>query len=99
MIKIRHPNFPGDYPGIPGVLNAENPEWPTSAEKLANEDSVRDPKFHWAVYVAENTSSNETQIVGMASERHDPGAHREGKFMVNIRVHTEWQGRGVGSSL
>jgi mycothiol synthase len=99
MITFRRAILPDDYTGIARVLNAENPEWPTSAEKLAYEDSIRDPKFHWAFFVAEDTSSNETQLVGMASVGHDPGAHREGKFMMNIRIHPEWQGRGVGLSL
>lgn len=98
-MEIRPANLPNDYPGIANVLTAEVPEWPTSADDLAYEDAVRDPKFHWAVFVAEDTSSNETNIVGMASVGHDVYAHREGKFKMNIRVHPDWQGRGVGSLL
>ncbi len=79
-LVIRHASVPQDYSAIARVLTAENPEWPTTAEDLAHIDAVRDPKFHWTVFVAEETSSGEKRIIGMASAGHDPLAHREDKF-------------------
>jgi len=96
---IRHASVPQDYPAIAGVLTAENPQWPATPEDLAHSDAVRDPKFHWTVFLAEETSSGEKRIIGMASAGHDSLAHREDKFKINIRVHPAMQGLGVGARL
>jgi mycothiol synthase len=98
-LVIRHASVPQDYPAIAMVLTAENPEWPTTAEDLAHSDAVRDPKFHWTVFVAEETSPGEKRIIGMASAGHDPLAHREDKFKINMRVHPDMQGLGAGARL
>jgi len=98
-LVIRHASVPQDYPAIARVLTAENPEWPTTAEDLAHSDAVRDPKFHWTVFVAEETSSGEKRIIGMASVGQDSLAHREDKFKINMRVHPDMQGQGVGARL
>ncbi|HZR39239.1 MAG TPA: GNAT family N-acetyltransferase [Ktedonobacteraceae bacterium] len=99
QLTIRRAIFPQNYPAIARVLTAENPDWPTTPEELAREDALRDPKFHWAVFVAEDTSLPENQLIAMASVGHDAWAHREGKFKMNIRVLPDMQGRGVGSRL
>jgi mycothiol synthase len=96
---IRQANLPHDYSAIARVLTLESPEWPTSAEELVQEDAMRDPQFYRAVFVAEDTAFKEHPVVGMASVGHDPYAHREGKFKVNIRVQPNMQGHGVGESL
>lgn len=96
---IRRAVFPQDYPGIAHVLTAESPEWPTTAEALEHDDAVRDPKFHRAVFVALDTSVTQALVVAVAFVGHDPLAHREGKFTMNIRVHPDWQGHGAGSRL
>jgi len=98
-LLIRRASAPQDYPAIASMLTAENRQWPTTAEDLAHSDAARDPKFHWTVFVAEETSSGEKRITGMASVGHDSLAHREDKFKINIRVHPDMQGQGVGSRL
>ncbi len=99
QLVIRHASVPQDYPAIAMVLTAESPEWPTTAEDLAHSDAVRDPKFHWTVFVVEETSLGEKRIIGTASAGHDSLAHREDKFKINIRIHPDMQGQGVGSRL
>ena len=98
-LVIRHASVPQDYSAIARVLTAENPEWPTTAEDLAHSDAVRDPEFHWTVFVAEETSPGEKRIIGMASAGHDSLAHREDKFKINMRVHPDMQGLGAGARL
>jgi mycothiol synthase len=77
----------------------ESPDWPKTAEELAREDAMRDPQFHRAMFVAEDTEFQEHPVIGMATVGHDPYAHREGKFKMNIRVQPDMQGHGVGASL
>ncbi len=96
---IRRAVFPQDYPGIAHVLTVESPEWPTTAEALEHDDAVRDPKFHRAVFVALDPNVTQALVVAVAFVGHDPLAHREGKFTMNIRVHPDWQGHGAGSRL
>jgi GNAT superfamily N-acetyltransferase len=78
-----------------GVWNAESPAWPTTPEALAVQDARRDPALHRAVFVAEH----DTRMVGWATVGHDPIAHREGKFLLDIRVPPAVQGQGIGSAL
>jgi mycothiol synthase len=98
-IAIRRANFPQDYTEIARVLSAENPEWAPTAEELARKDDIRDPQLHWAVFVAEDLSLENQPLVGRAHVGHDPLAHREGRFKMDIRVHPDVQGQGIGSLL
>jgi GNAT superfamily N-acetyltransferase len=98
-IIIRSANFPQDYAGIAAVLKAESPEWAATAEELAHEDAERDPQYHQAVFVAEEMSGDTPLIIGVAFVGHDTLAYREGKFILNLRVHPDWQGRGAGKAL
>src|SRR5580700_4032683 len=98
-IVIRRASFPQDYAEIARVLRAESPEWAPTAEELARKDAIRDPQLHWAVLVAEDLSLESQSMVGLAYVGHDPLAHREGKFLMDIRVHPDVQGQGVGSLL
>jgi mycothiol synthase len=98
-LVIRPAAFPNDYPAIARVLRAEMGDWAPTPEELAHEDAARDPALYWAVFVAEDSSLDEQPVIGMASVGHDPRAHREGKFLLNIRVPPDLQGRGVGARL
>lgn len=94
-VTVRRADLPRDYVGIAGVRNAESPEWPTTPEALENEDRIRDPKLHWAAFVA----MNDSQMVGWGAIGHDPIAHRPSKFRLDIRVPPVMQGSGIGSRL
>lgn len=95
---IRPANVPQDYAGIAAVLFAE---WSgaDTAEELAYADANRDPRYHHATFVAEETSGPEPLIVGVGFVGHDAMAHRTGKFRLNLRVHPDWQGQGAGKGL
>lgn len=110
-ITIRSAIIPYDYVAIARVLTAEMPQWPTTANDLAHEDAVRDPKLHHAVFVAEveaedvdvplyeDTNKGKKVMVGVGIIGHDMFAPREDRLKLNIRVHPEMQGRGVGKTL
>lgn len=96
-IQIRPAALPQDYPAIAAVLAAESPGWAATAEELAYEDAHREPHYYHATLVAE--ISNGAGIVGVAFVGHETLAHREGKFLINLRVDPAWEGQGVGKAL
>jgi mycothiol synthase len=98
-LVIRPAVVPDDYLAIARVIEAEMGEWAPTHEELAHEDAARDPALYWAVFVAEDHSLADQPMIGMASIGHDPRAHREGKFLLNIRVPPDLQGRGIGARL
>jgi mycothiol synthase len=94
-MNIRLARLPEDYGAIAAVLAAESEGWSTSAEELAYEDRARDPRYYHATLLAES----EGQVVGVAFVGHDTRSHREGRFLMDLRVRPDWQGRGVGKEL
>lgn len=96
--SVRPARLPEDYPAIASVLYAE---WSgaDTAEDLAYVDAHREPQYHHAVFVAEESRGPEPLLVGVAFVGHDTLAHRAGKFAMNLRVHPDWQGQGVGKAL
>jgi GNAT superfamily N-acetyltransferase len=98
-LVTRAASFPHDYAAIADVLKAESGGWADTAEELAHADAGRDPRYHHATFVAEELGGEQPALVGVAFVGHDTMAHREGKFTLNLRVHPEWQGRGVGKAL
>jgi GNAT superfamily N-acetyltransferase len=96
---IRPANLPADYGMIAAVLAAESPGWAATAEELAYDDAERDPRYHHTTIVAEEVSGAAPLMVGVAFTGHDTLAHREGKFFINLRVHPDWQGLGIGKAL
>jgi GNAT superfamily N-acetyltransferase len=98
MITVRPANVPQDYAAISAVLKSD---WPgaATAEVLAYEDATRDPGEYHATLVAEVTDGDQLLLVGVADIGHDELAHREGRFEIDLRVHLDWQGRGVGKAL
>jgi GNAT superfamily N-acetyltransferase len=98
-IAIRLAIVPQDYPAIAVVLQAESPEWGATADELAHDDAGRDPRYYWAVLVAEAAVDNTPLMVGVAFIGQDTLAQREGAFEIDLRVRPDWQGRGVGKAL
>ena len=96
MIHIRDARRPADYPILAAILTAEHgPQWPVSAEELQAADAARPPQFFQLVLLAEI----EGEAVGFGSAGHIPFAHREGRFLLDLRVRPERQGQGVGKAL
>jgi mycothiol synthase len=98
-IAIRPANVPGDYAAMATVLEAESPGWAATAEELAHDDASRDPRYHHAAFVAEITEDDSILMVGIAFTELDKLALGKGRYNLNIRVHPDWQGRGVGKAL
>jgi mycothiol synthase len=94
-ISIRPVKTPEDLPEMLTVMNATNPNFPMTLERLLHEEAVRDLKFYFAGFVA----VADGVIRGMATVFEDPFAHRVGKLNLILRVHPEFWGSRIGSSL
>jgi GNAT superfamily N-acetyltransferase len=98
-IAIRHASLPQDYAAIASVLAAESPGWAPTAAELSYEDAARDPRYHHAAFVAEASERGQAHVVGVAFTELDTLALGQGRYDLNLRVHPDWQGRGVGRAL
>ena len=81
-IAIRPTIVPRDYAAIAAVLQAESPEWGATAEELAHDDAGRDPRYYWAVLVAEAAAGDTPLMVGVAFIGQDTLAQRDGAFEI-----------------
>lgn len=98
-MTVRPANLPQEYPAIAAVLAAESPGWSATVAELAHADATHDPDDPHATLVAEVLVAGTPLLVGVAFVGHDLLAHRPGKFEINLRVHPDWQGQGVGKAL
>jgi mycothiol synthase len=94
-ISIRPVNPSEDFPEILEVLNAANPNFPLTLERLLHEEASRDSNFYFASFVA----VVDGVIRGLAAAFEDPFAYRAGKLNLQLRVHPEFWGLRIGSSL
>jgi mycothiol synthase len=94
-LEIRPVSPSNDFPEILEVLNAANPNFPLTLERLLHEEASRDSKYYFASFVA----VADGVIRGLAAVFEDPFAHRAGKLNMNLRVHPEFWGSRLGSSL
>ena len=94
-LELRAAKAPEDFPEILTVLNAANPNFPLTLERLQHEEDSRDPKYYFASFVA----VADGVIRGLAAVFEDPFAHRAGKLNLQLRVHPEFWGLRIGSSL
>src|SRR5262245_36114477 len=97
-IAIRSARLLHDYDAIAAVLRSEY-SGASTAEELAYEDAARDPRYHHAAFVVEESGGDEHLMVGVGFVGHDTLAHHEGKFEIDLRVRPDWQGCGVGKAL
>jgi mycothiol synthase len=98
-IAIRPATLPQDYAPIAAVLAAESPGWAATAAEMAYEDAARDPRYHHAAFVAEVAEQGQAHMVGVAFIDLDKLGLGQGRYEINLRVHPDWQGRGVGKAL
>ena len=94
-LQIRLTKTPEDFPEILEVLNASNPNFPMTVGRLQHEENSRDPKYYFASFVA----VVDGVIRGLVAVFEDPFAHRAGKLNLRLRVHPEFWGSRIGSSL
>ncbi len=86
---------PTDYPALVDVLNAVHPEYPTTETELRFDDDHRDPKCKFERWIAERDGV----VVGCGQYGHAAGWFHPRKLWIDLSVHPEQQGRGVGSTL
>jgi GNAT superfamily N-acetyltransferase len=84
-----------DYPSLVAVLNAVHPDYPGTESELRFQDEHRDPKCMFQRWVAERDGV----LVGVGQCGHAAGWFHPKKFWMDLSVHPEHQGRGVGSTL
>ncbi len=94
QVTIR-PFTPDDYPATVAVNNAVFTEYRNTVEEWRFNDEHRDPKCHFARYVAERDGD----IVALAECGHSLSMFHPRKFSVGVTVHPAWQGRGIGTAL
>lgn len=89
------PFSPTDFPAVVEVLNAVHPEYPTTETELHFEDDHRDPRCRFERWIAECDG----KVVGCGHYGNAAGWFHPRKFWIDLSVHPEHQGRGVGSTL
>lgn len=89
------PFTPDDYPAQVAVANAVYDEYPGTVEEARYNDEHRDPKTKHARWVAER----EGRVVAVGEYGQSAGMFHPRKFWIDIFVHPEWQGRGIGAAL
>lgn len=89
------PFAPGDYPALAAVSNAVYRDYPNSVDELRYWDEHRDPKCHFARWLAECDG----QVVGLTEYGHSAGMFHPRRFFLGVTVHPDWQGRGIGAAL
>ncbi|NJM08057.1 GNAT family N-acetyltransferase [Candidatus Gracilibacteria bacterium] len=93
-ITIR-PFTADDYAGVLAMRNAALPDYPESVEGWRSWDDNREPKCHFERYVAEDAGT----IVGVGHFFNVSWMYHPQKFSLDIVVHPEYQGHGVGAQL
>lgn len=96
MIKIRPVAKPADFEVIARTLTAVDPEWPVTSEMVGRWEQQRNPKYHSADFVAEYGDAGVVAVAGLGE---DDWAYEEGKYWLNVRVHPDFRGKGIGSAL
>jgi mycothiol synthase len=84
-----------DYPALASLSNLVEPDWPVTAELLAQWDKQRNPEHHHATFVDEHNGN----ILAFGQTGHDSHAFEEGKFWLGIGVHPEHRKAGLGRGL
>ncbi len=84
-----------DYPALVAVMNAIHPDYPRTEEEVRHGDRRFWGRFRLHRLVAEHAG----RLVGWAEFRHKVSEYHPRKFFVDLGVHPEVQGRGVGARL
>ena len=86
-----------DYPEAVAVANAAYPDYPWSVEEFRHWDTRYDRgRVKLERIVAEDPAG---RMLAWAEFHHDPFAYHPQKLAIDVTVHPQHQGRGVGSHL
>lgn len=94
-IRPQNKTSAADYAGLAALANAVAPEYAVTPDEIRDQDERRDPKCHHEQWVAEKNG----QIVGTYSFGHSPWTFHPHRFWLDLTVHPEHQGQGIGSRL
>ena len=84
-----------DYPALVDVLNAVHPEHPTTVDEVLFADDHRDDNCLFERWLGER----DERVVGVAEFGQATGWYHPRKFWMELAVHPDHQGRGVGAAL
>lgn len=84
-----------DLDAVAAVHNAVFPEFPETAEEIAGHDAQNPPGLIWERLVAEDAG----RIVGVAKYTQSNLWAHLNKYSVDVIVHPDWQGQGIGKAL
>lgn len=96
MINIRpFTSSDADYQTLVTIHQAVYPEYKDTVEQWRHEDDTRDPRYLFRRYLAEEHG----HTVAAALLCEPPWAYKPGKYHLNILVHPDHQGQGIGRQL
>ncbi len=98
QLEIRPIRTPDDFPAVAEIANTVY-DWETTPDDLTREEQNREAKYHHQEFVAEVLDGLQRRVVGTVQVGHDRFSHEAGKFRVNVMVHPDFQGRGIGTAL
>jgi mycothiol synthase len=84
-----------DYGSVAAVLNSVYVDYPTTAEELRFNEEHNDPRCLQRRWVAEVGG----QIVGIAEYVQHAGMYHPRKFLIELTVRPEFQGKRIGAAL
>ncbi|GAB4458798.1 MAG: GNAT family N-acetyltransferase [Armatimonadaceae bacterium] len=94
-VQIR-PFTPDDYSAVVAIHNLQYPDYTDTVEQWRFRDERRDEKVKWSRFVA---TDDQNQIVGMATYNQSVDMYHPRKFSVDVFVHPEFVGQGIGKAL
>ncbi len=89
------PYTEGDFERIAAFHNLVEPDYPTTVGELRRNDSLRDPKLDYNLFLAERGGT----LIGTARHTQASGLYHPQKFYLSVHVHPAHRGQGLGSRL
>src|ERR1700758_4490180 len=98
LSTLSRPFDPTDYERMVEIANANYPDYPVSVSEQRSRDEAADKSkiFHRRLTFID---SNKGTIVGFGTAAHVIDMFHPNKFMINIIVDPELQGKGIGTAI
>jgi mycothiol synthase len=85
----------GDTPRAVELWNLLNPDWPRSVPEALDDYQKHDPTYLFQRFVEQVNG----QIVGVAEYDQSAGSYHPQKFLLELFVHPDFHGQGIGKAL